>query len=310
MLVSIEDPSEPRVIDQRPFPREGHSVYATEIDGETLILGTSRPELSYWLYTILETPIGPKLELISNYQAPTPGAPTAITAGHDGWLAKHPGTGQTLAYLAGGNWFSIVDVSDPRRPELLSQWTDATPGREGYSGSMHSVEPFETLWGKRHYTVLGPEFATRPGEMPTGVLWVLDTTDPRQPFPVAAWTLPHEVDWDDEGGAYLFSNHYFTVIDETLFISMYHGGVWAIDLSPLRNATEFVSLPSIGVFMPADPSLPEPAFPDRWAPTLQEILKMPDGTLVTFDGRYGLYTVSFEFDNPAPSPESWPLTPP
>lgn len=312
LLVSIEDPKNPAIIDQRAIPRSGHSVFATVLDGRTLVMlsvyGATSPlpqSDTYQFYEIAETPLGARLQLLSTFQwkdgSPLGGAVRV----HDGWIQKHPKTGKTIAYAAGGDDFFILDLTDLRNPRQLGHWSDVVAPRRGYMGSLHSVFPLGELWDGRHYTLLGPEFGTQPGEHPSGTLWVLDTTDPTGVTEVAAWTLPHSVEWN---GTYMFSNHYFSVVDRTAFTSMYHGGVWAIDLSGVRGGN-FSLLPSIGVFAPDTVSEKPPATLLRWTPNFQEVLPMPDGSLVTFDGASGLYTFRFDATDPMPAPEPWPLKP-
>jgi hypothetical protein len=182
-------------------------------------------------------------------------------------------------------------------------WTDR-PGRDGYGGAIHSVLPVEH--GGRHYTIIGPEWKTHPTDHPSGIVWVLDTTDPAQPGAVGGWTLPHDVEWT---GEYMFSNHYYGVVGSTMFVSMYHGGVWAVDLAPAFAGLGFANLPSIGAFLPVAPGV-DVVDKSRWAPTLQEVLAFPDGVLVTFDGHSGVWTFTFDATFPAPAPKPWPITPP
>jgi LVIVD repeat-containing protein len=311
LLVDIQDPSNPTIIDQHPLAGYGHSAFSAILDGRTWVMVTTsgpQPEASaYEFYEITSTPAGARLGLLSVYKPAdeTDSTRSLGPRGHDGWLAKHPATGKTIAYIAGGNLFGILDLSDPRNPTLLGSWTDDVAGREGYAGSFHSVFPLPELRDGRHYTLLGPEFGSHPTLYPSGILWVLDTTDPAEPVEVAAWTLPHEVEWS---GTYMFSNHYFSVQGETAFISMYHGGIWAIDLSPVGNAS-FVSLKSVGVFL-ADREPPAPsAQVHRWYPTHEEVIALDDGSLVTFDSNTGLYVLRFDATRPAPSPEPWPIEP-
>ncbi|MCA1818813.1 MAG: hypothetical protein LC620_01960, partial [Halobacteriales archaeon] len=103
---------------------------------------------------------------------------------------------------------------------------------------------------------------------------------------------------------------YYAVVGRTLLVSMYHGGIWAVDLSPaLDGERPFTSLRSVGVFLSVDPTV-HVAVPMRWAPTLEEVLPFADGTVATFDGASGIWTFTFDADDPAPSPEPWPITPP
>lgn len=328
VVVDISDPAAPAVVESQPLPGNGHSIFATEEAGMSwLVVTTTRyptpgptgalpgqnQMTAYAFYELAGDGAQASASLLSIYR-PQPydeprmddGVPELGPRGHDAWLHTHPGTGGVVAYLAGGDRFSILDMSDPSNPEPLGAWQVRESGSGGGSdgGTVHSALPLEQLWDGKHYTIIGPEFAGHPEGYPSGLLYVIDTTDPTDPEPVAAWTLPHELDWS---GTYMFSNHYYSVVDETLFVSMYHGGIWAVDLSPIRNATDWVSLPSIGVYLPDIDPPTEPADSQRWAPTVEEALAMPDGTLVTFDGNSGLYTLGFDATRPAPAPTPWEI---
>lgn len=309
LLVDIQDPENPAVIDQRPLPGYGHSVFTTMMDDEILMLVSSvgNPNAQNWqFYTLLDTPAQATLQYLSTVTSPLhEDMDTAALGGHtDGWIHTHP-NGQQLAYLVGGRDFLVVDIADPTQPETIGYWTDAVPGRTGPVANLHSAYPMPELMDGRHYTIIGPEYGGHPEGQPSGNVWVIDTTDPTDPHEVAAWTLPHEVDWN---GTYMFSNHYLTAYKTTIFVSMYHGGVWALDLGAVTPG-EFTLLPSVGVFMPAKEVEKPPAEKFRWAPTLEEVLSFPDGSLVTFDSMSGLYTFRFDASDPAPSPEPWPVEP-
>lgn len=324
LLVSIEDPEEPEIIEQRPITGNGHSVFTETIDGDDWVLVTTsrtpsptNPPLvshntvsAYEFYHLQEAPHGATLEHLSTYKPP-PGAGDDLSLGprgHDGWMNKHPGTGEVYAYLSGGERFTILDMTQPRAPEELSRWHPTGEGTAAETGLLHSAYPLDELRDGRHFTLIGPEHHERPDPYPSGIIWALDTTDPAQPEAVAAWTLPADVEWD---GTYMFSNHYFSVYEDTLFASQYHGGMWAIDLSPLAQAPdgpgELTHLDSVGVFIPDRDPPQEPAVQQRWAPTLEEALAMPDGTIVTFDGNAGLYTLAFDAETPMPAPTPWPI---
>ncbi|MES2153814.1 MAG: hypothetical protein V4510_01625 [bacterium] len=318
LLVDISDPANPTIVDGQPISGYGHSVFSTAIDGRTwLLVSTLGPfppavpaqATSGWeFYELQATPLGVRLHLLSTYYVRGDLVTSVGQFAHDGAIAKHSGTGQTLGYLVGGDRVTIVDLADPSQPRELSHWSDVVATTAGHSGNFHSVVPLDRLWNGRHYTVVGPEFGNHPDGAPSGIVWVLDTTDPGKPHEVAGWTLPHDPEWS---GEYMFSDHYFGVGNKTLYVSMYHGGIWAVDLSPVLDATRagFRSLDSIGVFMPVDAAV-HPAVKVRWAPTLEEALVYSDGVLVTFDSFTGLWTVRFDAEHPAPPPAPWPLVPP
>lgn len=316
LLVSIANPAQPTIIDQRPLLGFGHGVSSTRIDGRTWVVAATYAQNSglsnYQFYEILATPGGARLQHLSTFvPATVMGDPTewGRGLGHvDGWITKHPKTGQTLAWLA--HWNSgvlILDLANPQAPRLVGRWTDYDPSkRPGDSGQTHSIYPLPVMWGDRHYTVAGPELVARPPSTPSGLVWVLDTTDPAQPRAVGVWTLSHDVQWS---GRLMFSTHYLSVHNRTALVSMYHAGVWAIDLSGVGKGEALVQLPSVGVFIPAIPSPKPPRTPMRWAPTLEEVLGFGDGTFVTFDSNSGLYTFRFDDTNPMPAPLPWPSLP-
>jgi hypothetical protein len=240
---------------------------------------------------------------------------------HDGWLAKHPVTGENLAYLAyGGTGLVIINVDDPSNPRFLSHWNDwSKVGKAGQGGRfIHEALPSTEVWEGRHYTWIGEECISHPagGVAPTCLVFGLDTTDPKKPEFVGAWTLPIDVQWDR---GLEFSLHYLALQNRTLFATAYHGGVWAIDVStPEARAT----MPSIGVYIPANVS-PKPPGPNPPrslivkqlyggyaiddTPCVLELNVLNDGTLIVYDLTSGLYVVRFDDSNPAPSPPPWNL---
>ncbi|HVM45730.1 MAG TPA: hypothetical protein VM582_07315 [Candidatus Thermoplasmatota archaeon] len=311
LLVSIEDPSAPVIIDQRPLPGLGHSVSSTLLDGRRWVLASAigAPGTdTFSFYELVDTPLGARLSLLSTYAPPAAQDQLGPEVGghDDGVIAKHPVTQQTLAYLANRRDLTIVDLADPRAPQVVGRWSDWSPEREGFSAMLHSLYPLADVRDGRHYTIIGPEWTAKPRDHPTGIVWVLDTTDPSDITAVAGWTLPHDVEWSER---LHFSNHYLSVHGETLFVSMYHAGVWAVDLAPV-GSEPFVNLRSVGVFMPNVVSPRPPERYVRWTPTLEEVLAFPDGSLVTFDSNSGLYVFRFDATRPAPSPEPWPIVPP
>ncbi|PSG97433.1 hypothetical protein BRD56_05090 [Thermoplasmatales archaeon SW_10_69_26] len=323
LVVDISDPEEPVIEEQQPLAGSGHSVYTRNIDGTNWAMVTTTrvpvmgvPELSensfsaYQFYRIEDLADRGHAEHVATWKRlPDDDGAQLGPRGHDGRMKIHPKTDEKIAYLAGGDRFTTLDMSNPENPEELGRWEvegSATPAEEG---TLHSAYPLEELWNGTHYTVIGPEHAGHPEGAPTGVIWVMDTTDPTEPEPVGAWTLPAQVNWN---GTFQFSNHYLTVVDETLFVSMYHGGVWAVDLSPLADGPPeedgVLALDSEGVFLPDRDGPAEPAEPGRWAPTFEEVLGQPDGTLVGSAGDQGLVTFAYDDEAPMPAPEPWDLS--
>lgn len=314
LLVDVSDPANPRTADYWPQPAIGvHSVSTAEIDGRTIVLASAlnlAHPASYWTFFEIEDgKLSPKYV----YRPPPPspiGMP--LVSGHvDGTIQRHPVTGQILAYLDdfdGG--LTILDVTDYSNAAIVSRWNDYDWGIDSRSdlygsdsGNIHGVVAVEGLWDGRHYTIVGQEVGARPADSPSGKLFVLDTTDPATPAYVSAWTLPVDVPWDKQ---LLFSTHYPILVDRMMFLPMYHGGVWAVDLADVANPR------SAGVFVP-----------DRWAegmpgadpragfsPAVLEVLALLGGTLVTFDGATGAYTLRYDPAVPIPPVVEWEILEP
>lgn len=313
ILVNIEDPAAPVVTSAFAAPPlGGHSITAGSV-GETQIailsvINVAEPANPWWFLGIEDTPLG-HAEFVpysSWVELPTPEAIPLVNGHTDGWIKQHPGTGQHIAYLAAWhNGVVMLDISNPRLPTKIGEWTDSsgvvTDLVQDGPGNVHSIHPLPELWDDRHYTVIGQEIVGRPSDTPSGWVRVLDTTDPTKPTKVADWTLPVEVEW---GGSAMFSTHYLSVHEKTAFVSMYHGGVWAIDLSDLSQSM----LPAIGVFVPANEPPEPPAEHEAysWTPTTMEALALDNGDVVVFDSWSGVYVVRFDAESPAP-PRTWPV---
>lgn len=311
MLVSVADPKAITVEGYYLLPVLGaHSVYAGALAGRTIVIASvvnlAAGASNFWFFDVTEN----GLILLSQYveRADTAGAPL-INGHNDAVLQEHPVTGQPLAYLA--NWHmgvTLLDMTNPNLPVRLSNWNDS-PGvantdlvQDG-SGNVHEAIPIEGTWGGRHYMVVGQEILDHPGGTPSGLVHVIDTTDPTQPEEVATWTLPVDVVWTE---SLVFSTHYVSIDSATAtgYVAHYHAGVWAIDLSGLLDGTvdeEDRHPPAIGVYLPANvsPQPPPPAAYD-WTPTIMDANHLGGGELVIWDCTSGIYVVRFDASQPAP----------
>lgn len=308
VLVDLRDMMQPAVIGYEPQPVLGaHSVSAATIDGTTYVVASTTNLVhgaSYYVfYTLEDNPVLPQLVPYGSMTAqyPAPEAVRTETAaqinGHvDATIAKHPATGQILAYLA--NWnggLSIVELAGRGQVTPVGLWNDFDPAKgDEMTGAIHSVNPMPELRDGRHITAIGQELGGHPANRPTGQAILLDTTDPSHPFALARWTLPVDVQWDQ--GA-IFSTHYLDLIGDTLFVTLYHGGIWAADASE----DQWPELPSLGVFMPDRDSgadvFSAGVYP--WRPLVVEVGHLKDGTLVTVDHATGVYTLRFDPEDPA-----------
>jgi hypothetical protein len=314
LLVDISNPRVPAIKDFVVFPiLGGHSVTAAEVGGKTLLIATVENipgQTSYYvLMGILETAAGGKFDTYSIYQRPL-GSPQdeaqrALWSNHDAYIQKHPVTGQTLAYLADGqDGLIILNVDDPRMPKMIGAWSDwdQVGGRHA-SHYIHETFPITGVWDGRHYTFMGEECLSRPPGTPSCLVYAMDTTDPTKPTIAGVWTFPH----DPGPWSYpTFSTHYMATVNRTLFVSSFHAGVWAIDLS---TADKIKTMPSVGVFLPD--KTPPKGFavdnPYHRFPETADVIATGDGNLLTFDATSGAYVIHFDAANPAPSPTPWPV---
>jgi hypothetical protein len=315
VLVDVSDPEQPEITDQRPMAGLGHSVFSESVDDRSWVVGVTESLVhggrQYYFYELADGPAGGTLEPLSTYVAePNPDHADYVGGHTDAWLQKHPETGQLLAYLSAGPQFEIVDLSNPRAPQQLSTWTDIGPNDPG-AHNLHSAVPFEELVDGKHYTVVGPELGSPVDYAPTAVTWVLDTTDPTDPKPVAAWTLPEDVTWE---GALQFSPHYMDKHEDTLFVSMYHGGVWAVDLSKVPDGSpdDIAMLDAEGVYVPStEAPQPDDSYSFSWVPNLEEVFVIDEDepTLVTWGSNTGVWTFTYDEGTEVPTPEPYTLDP-
>lgn len=308
ILVSLADPTLPTFEDLVPNPIIGpHSVSTAIVDGTTYVAASitnlAHPASYYIFYQLTDLPSGTKLQPIGFVDSAVFGA-TAVTNGHvDAEISKHPVTGQLIAYLS--DWdggLVIVDLTLPQLPRLLSAWSDT--GVDG--GQVHSTRSVDGLHNGRHYLLVGQEFIGHPANRPSGWVYVLDDTDPTNVFEVGRWTLPIDVEMDWMG-IELYSTHYFRLLGDTLFVAMYHGGIWAVKLD-FEQPENMKLPPTVGAFVP-DRNAPtgrEPTGTYDFAPFVLDIFPYPDGTLVIYDGLSGVYVVKYDPSRDMAPPAPWP----
>ncbi|HLE48308.1 MAG TPA: hypothetical protein VI818_08435, partial [Candidatus Thermoplasmatota archaeon] len=325
VLVDISNPRNPSVADFLMYPVLGaHSVTITDLKGRAIVLSSvpnAPSQASYYVFMeIRALPVGAKLVPLSVYQFGSGNTGPVVTSGsmHDGLLAKHPVTGKFVAYLAyGGTGLVMLDVEDPANPKFLSRWNNwgSVGAAAPTSPFIHEALPAADAWDGKHFTFIGEECVNHPAKTPTCLVFGLDTTDPTKPSFVGGWTLPVDVHW---AKGLEYSLHYLALQNRTLFVTAYHGGVWAVDVSTDEARA---TMPSIGAFLPSKVSPKKFVTPPRGVivrtlyggyaldntPTVLDLNVLSDGTLVVFDMQSGLYTVRFDAANPAPSPNPWPL---
>lgn len=310
MLVNIDDMAAPRIVGYYELPVLGaHSIYAGELGGRTIVIAAVvnlvAAVSNFWFFEVTEA----GLTFLTLYQEPATSGGAPLVNGHnDAVVQEHPITGQPLVYLA--NWhqgMSILDFTDPLMPTRIGGWSDsqgtanADLVQDGH-GNVHEAIPIPGTWGDRHYTIVGQEILDRPLGTPSGLVHVLDTTDPANPTPVATWTLPVEVEWEAEA---IWSTHYVSVDGSTLFVAHYHAGVWAVDLSGFLDGTvdaEDRFPPAVGVFLPTNQTpAPPPRSAYDWTPTVMDANAIGNNELVVWDSQSGVYVVKWDPTQPAPA---------
>ncbi len=306
LLVDLADPTQPVIVDQAIVPGAGvHSISAATIDGVHYVAASSTGVASaastFVFFTIEEQEtVGPTLAPYGFYEGANLQSRDAgyglVNLHTDATVQKHPKTGQVLAYLA--DWDGgLIIVELVERGAVIWQgnwgsWGHAqTAGGGNYA--IHSTTPLPELWDGRHITIIGEETITPRTGMPTGLVLVIDTTDPAKPTEVARWTLPSDIGgWD---ASLIYSPHYIDAVGTTVFVSMYHGGIWAFNAS----AEHWPYPPTTGVYIPSEGNPAAPPAQGGWAvmsyaPVLSEVVAFPDGTMVTFDSRGGVYTYRYD----------------
>jgi hypothetical protein len=318
VLVDLRDLTSPEVADFVPQPLlGGHSVVANTVDGQHHVMVATtnlQHQTSYFsFYTIEEVgPMGdlqPRLTPFGTFSSayPVPESPDQVPTinGHvDGWIQKHPETGELLAHLANHNGgYLVVHLAERGVIEPVGTWNDYDrQAPYGQTGAIHTARPLEGTREGRHLTIVGQELVTRAEHRPTGEMIVMDTTDPADPQPVARWTFPADVDWN---GTLMFSTHYVAPDGERLFVSSWHGGVWATNVSE----EHWPELPTTGVFLPGmeSPEAPPPHLGAYipYQPIVPDVFALGDGTFAAFDGPSGVYVVDHERTGEVPVPEPW-----
>lgn len=301
VMAGIQTPENPVFEDYVPQPAIGpHSVGSQTVGGiqyATSSVTNLVHETSYYtFFEIADTPAGSKLVAQSVLQTPginsnrqdgsigTPAGPVPFPwlNGHtDVYLHEHPFTGQVLAYLANWDGMYVYDMTTPQTPVQIGVFLDDD------NGSLHTTYPFPYTIDDKFYMVAAQEVG-EPVDLPSGWVYLLDVTDPTNPTEVSRWTLPVKPKWDD--GGLQFSPHYVAILDETLFVTNYHGGMWAVDISDLANPQ------AIGIFVPELDST-APWRDGAYGPVVEDVIVDQDtGVVTTWDGAGGVYQLTWHAD--------------
>lgn len=152
---------------------------------------------------------------------------------HDMTWQQDPLTGDHVLSVSlwSLGWFWL-DVNTPAVPTELGSWFGE--GSPDWGGNMHTAMLFED--DGRRIAVGIPEVAVPP------VVHTLDVSDYSAPEVLAHWNAVD--DWHGEDGRY--STHNFQVVDQVMYMTHYHAGLFALDLSTPEDPVV------AGTFMPFD----------------------------------------------------------
>lgn len=175
--------------------------------------------------------------------------------GHDMTFYSDPEEGgRSLLFVAYAyDGFKVVDVTVPSAPTTIGRWMP--PADTAHKHYTHSVE-VERQPGGQLLVVVGAETFEPENQGIASPLWVLDATATvggpagtglpglgPDPVLLGTWRNPSGAPAGNLG----LSVHFFRLEGGLLYVSHYHGGIWAIDL---RTAEAQKAPKAFGYAMP------------------------------------------------------------
>jgi hypothetical protein len=144
--------------------------------------------------------------------------------------------------------------------------------------------------GGKRVVVNIPEYADIPA------VFVLDATDYGAMRLLGEWTAHSDGDYGDNPN--LFSTHNFQIVDEQVYMGMYHGGVWVLDIQdPGRIQPRAYYLPDQGES--ASAAVGTGAVPDTWD------VVVANGHVFAVDIPTGFYALHIDGDPVDPAYDSF-----
>ncbi|HEV8359580.1 MAG TPA: hypothetical protein VGR28_03890 [Candidatus Thermoplasmatota archaeon] len=204
-------------------------------------------------------------------------APTGGQFTHDMTVQLDPLTGDPVMFVSFWDLgVHVVDVKDPANPTEVGSWAgeDATL----WDGKTHSA--MATLIAGKRVLVEIPEYASVPA------VFILDATDYGNLRLLAEWTAHPDGDFGENPT--LFSTHNFQLVGSKVYLAMYHGGVWVLDLAtPSAPKAVAYYLPGAGEVQ-AD--IVGGVVPDTWD------VVVANGHMFVVDIPTGLYVLHLDGD--------------
>lgn len=270
--IDVSDPGQPREVAFWDDPQGfgSHTISAGAIDGVehvfSLAMGVNILRFDGGAFTLVgkyltadQLAALDALGMALGDGGPGPAQTYALRAlyGHDMTFFQDPGTGKPMLFVAYAyEGFKAVDLSVPSAPVLLYRWQ--APADTSHKHYVHSVEASRLESGQL-LIVVGSETFEPENQGIASPVWILDgTLAAASPMPLAVEPV-HVSTWRNPGGAAAgslgLSVHFFRLEDGLLYLSHYHGGIWAIDL---RTPEAQAEPRHFGYIMPvpADPARP------------------------------------------------------
>ncbi len=175
--------------------------------------------------------------------------------GHDMNYYHDPLTGKSLLLVAYAyDGAKILDITNPQAPALIGRFLP--PEDTDHQHYTHSITA-ERLEDGRLIVVVGSETFENENQGIASPIWILDATATLAGLPLQNEPI-HLSTWRNPGGTAAgnlgLSVHFFRQENGLLYLSHYHGGVWAIDL---RTDTARAEPQHFGYIMPV-PENPVP----------------------------------------------------
>lgn len=220
--------------------------------------------------------------------------------GHDMTFFADPVTGKPLLLVAYAyEGLKMVDLTVPSAPVTIARWLP--PADTAHKHYTHSVEAARLPNGQL-LVVVGSETFESANQGIASPIWVLDATASVLGLPLGTDPI-HMGTWRNPGSAPAgnlgLSVHFFRIEEGLLYLSHYHGGVWAVDL---RTPEAQASPKAFGYIMPVPPNpTPVPSeccgsltgFDIAGIPMVFDV-EVKDGRVYAADIIQGLSVVDFQ----------------
>jgi hypothetical protein len=233
--------------------------------------------------------------------------PTLETLGsvqirHDSAAYDDPVLGKPILYVANVGDLVAYDVSEPAKPAKLGFW--ALSKEEAQNHYVHAVS-MEMVQERRILALESEDWRANPSPV-----WILDATDFDAIERIGNWTNPGQkpANAGQAGagtfnGQLTFSTHNPRLEDGIVYLNHYHGGMWMLNVSSIRQAMApeilgyYLPHNDNGGFVPrsAEGTYPKPnscGFELDEVPIVFD-LEVKDGIVYAADLHTGLYVLEY-----------------